>query len=111
MAGPVCQGKIIRRVCEIVRDDAGSDGFRFSEDQVNIVCPWHGYEFDIATGVHQGSSRIALRALDVEVFNEKVTVSLPAQTRDRIASAGGERRQAAYDRRKFQMANADRIMM
>jgi nitrite reductase/ring-hydroxylating ferredoxin subunit len=28
----------------------------------NIVCSWHGYEFDLKTGINQGSDRIRLRA-------------------------------------------------
>src|SRR5262245_15818846 len=63
MGGPVCQGKVIPRVQELVADDKTSLGFSFSKTQTNIVCPWHGYEFDIATGQHQGNPRMRLRAL------------------------------------------------
>ena len=44
--GPVCQGKVIPRVEEELGPDQTSRGLRFS-DKRNIVCPWHGWEFDI----------------------------------------------------------------
>ena len=47
--GPVCQGKVIPRVEEELAPDQTSRGLRFSGKK-NIVCPWHGWEFDIKTG-------------------------------------------------------------
>ncbi len=61
MGGPVCQGKIIARVQELIAADKTSLGLAFSKDQTNVACPWHGYEFDIATGQHQGNPRLRLR--------------------------------------------------
>ena len=51
--GPVCQGKIFHQVEEIITPDKKSAGLRFGK-QRHIVCPWHGYEFDLATGCHPG---------------------------------------------------------
>jgi len=85
MGGPVCQGKIIGRVEERIADDKTSRGFAFSPDRTNIVCPWHGYEFDIATGQHQGNPRMRLRALKIDVVDGDLIVTLPESTRDRIA--------------------------
>jgi nitrite reductase/ring-hydroxylating ferredoxin subunit len=61
MGGPICQGKIIARVQELVAPDRTSLGLSFSKDQTNVACPWHGYEFDISTGRHQGNPRMRLR--------------------------------------------------
>ena len=47
--GPVCQGKLFNRVEEIIMPDQTSRGLRFSKDR-HVVCPWHGYEFDLDTG-------------------------------------------------------------
>ena len=85
MGGPVCQGKIIARVQELVAEDKTSLGLSFSKDQTNIACPWHGYEFDIATGQHQGNPRLRLRAVKVEVVDGDLVITLPEGTRDRIA--------------------------
>ena len=50
--GPVCQGRLFRHVEEILGEDQSSLGLRFAEEKVHIVCPWHGYEYDIRTGAH-----------------------------------------------------------
>jgi len=87
MGGPVCQGKIIARVEERVGHDKTSLGLSFSKEQTNIVCPWHGYEFDIATGQHQGNPRLRLRSVGVRVVDDDVLITLPEGTRERIARA------------------------
>jgi nitrite reductase/ring-hydroxylating ferredoxin subunit len=87
MGGPVCQGKIIARVEERVGQDKTSLGLSFSKEQTNIVCPWHGYEFDIATGRHQGNPRLRLRSVGVRVIDDDVLVAVPEGTRERIARA------------------------
>jgi nitrite reductase/ring-hydroxylating ferredoxin subunit len=85
MGGPVCRGKIIARVQELIADDKTSLGFAFSKDQTNIVCPWHGYEFDIGTGRHQGNQRLRLLPVKIKVAAGDLVVTLPAGARQRIA--------------------------
>lgn len=63
--GPVCQGKIIPRVTEVIEPGGESRGFAFDESCLHIVCPWHGFEYDIKTGVHPG--RLSARLIRVEV--------------------------------------------
>jgi nitrite reductase/ring-hydroxylating ferredoxin subunit len=84
MSGPVCRGKIIARVHELIANDKTSLGFAFSKDQTNVVCPWHGYEFDIATGRHQGNPRIRLRPVKIAVVDGDLVITLPEGTRERI---------------------------
>ena len=57
--GPVCQGKIFNQVEEIITPEKKSAGLRFGK-QRHIVCPWHGYEFDLATGCHPGDPSMRL---------------------------------------------------
>jgi nitrite reductase/ring-hydroxylating ferredoxin subunit len=85
MGGPVCQGKVIARVEERIAEDRTSLGLAFSKDRTNVACPWHGYEFDIATGEHQGNPRMKLRPVKVEVVDGDLVVQLPEGTRDRIS--------------------------
>lgn len=85
MGGPVCQGKIIARVEERVAADKTSLGLSFSKDQTNVACPWHGYEFDIATGLHQGNPRMRLRPVRITIVDGDLVVTLPEGTRERIA--------------------------
>ena len=39
----------------------------FSKTKLHVVCPWHGFEFDIRTGVHPGNSKARLRKMKVAV--------------------------------------------
>jgi len=81
MGGPVCQGKVLPRVEEHVADDRKTNGMSFSKTQTNIVCPWHGYEFAIRTGRHQGNAQFRLRPLDVRVADGEVLVLVPDRAR------------------------------
>jgi nitrite reductase (NADH) small subunit len=77
LGGPVCQGKVLPRVEEDIAADRKSRGFVFSKTETNIVCPWHGYEFDVRTGRHQGNPHLRLRPLNVRVSGEEVFVLVP----------------------------------
>ena len=77
MGGPVCQGKMIAKVDEIIAEDRTSKGMAFSKTRMHIVCPWHGYEFDIRTGVHPGNSRARLRKVPVAISEGDVIVDVP----------------------------------
>lgn len=74
--GPVCQGRIFNRVEELLTPDMKSLGLRYSTRR-NIVCPWHGYEFDIETGCHPGDRSVQLTPLNVEVRDGQIYVTLP----------------------------------
>ena len=79
IGGPACQGKIIAKVEEAVAEDRTSQGFAFSKTKINVVCPWHGYEFDIRTGRHHGNPRYRLKPIKVRVEDGQVIVSLPEE--------------------------------
>jgi nitrite reductase (NADH) small subunit len=74
--GPVCQGKIFRKVEEVLGPDQKSLGLHFSATP-QIVCPWHGFEFDIATGRHPGDPKVRLRPVPVEVREGRIYVRAP----------------------------------
>jgi nitrite reductase (NADH) small subunit len=73
--GPVCQGKIFNRVEELLTPEKKSLGLRFSTRR-NIVCPWHGYEFDIETGCHQGDRAVRLKPVKVDVREGQIFIGL-----------------------------------
>jgi nitrite reductase (NADH) small subunit len=77
LGGPVCQGKMIAKVEEILADDKTSKGMAFSKTKLHIVCPWHGYEYDIRTGVHPGNPRARLRKIKVTVMDGEVVIAVP----------------------------------
>ena len=47
-AGPVCQGRIMKRVIEPVADDRSIRSQEYDQSETNIVCPWHGYEYNLS---------------------------------------------------------------
>ncbi len=72
--GPVCQGRLFRDVEEILGEDQSSLGLRFAEEKIHIVCPWHGYEYDIRTGAHPADPDIRLEQFEVEVRDGDVYI-------------------------------------
>jgi nitrite reductase/ring-hydroxylating ferredoxin subunit len=76
LEGPVCQGKILPLATEDVQKDGTSNGRVFSKTQMNVVCPWHGFEFDIRTGTHPMDSKVRLRRIPVKVKDGAVYVSV-----------------------------------
>ena len=85
MGGPVCQGKMIAKVEEIIADDKTSKGMAFSKTRTHIVCPWHGFEFDIRTGVHPGNPKARLRRIKVAVTDGDVVIAVPEE-REAVAT-------------------------
>ena len=75
--GPVCQGLVIPAVRELLTEDQAATGYAFDESEMRIVCPWHGYEFDIRTGVHPTDKRVRLRRISVRVVDGEVFVTVP----------------------------------
>jgi nitrite reductase/ring-hydroxylating ferredoxin subunit len=73
-SGPVCQGRIYQRVIEPIADDGTVRTLDYDQNVTNIVCSWHGYEFDLKTGVNQGYDRIRLRKAKLEVKDGNVYV-------------------------------------
>lgn len=76
MGGPICQGRIMNRVDEVLDEEQRSKGFKFVEEDVHVVCPWHGFEFNIKTGVHPGDANTRLRGFDVELRDGAVYVRI-----------------------------------
>lgn len=75
--GPVCQGKIIPRVEEVLTADRQATGYRYSETQTHIVCPWHGYEYDLLSGEHPGDPAVRLNPVEVREENGSIFVRAP----------------------------------
>ena len=83
MGGPACQGKIIAQVEEDLAPDRTSKGMIFSTSKLHVVCPWHGFEFDIRTGIHPGNPKVRLRKIKVAVSGGDVFVTVP-DARERV---------------------------
>jgi nitrite reductase (NADH) small subunit len=73
-SGPVCQGRIYKRVLEPVAADGTVRELAYDENTTNIVCSWHGYEFNLKTGANQGTDKIKLRRVKLEEKDGNVYV-------------------------------------
>lgn len=74
--GPVCQGKIFNQTEEQLGADKTSLGLRFTTTR-NIVCPWHGYEFNLETGCHPGDPKVRLQPMTVAVRDSRIYLKVP----------------------------------
>lgn len=73
--GPACQGMIINRVVERLDERQQSLGDHFSDD-LHVVCPWHGYEYNLRTGAHPVDPNIQLRSFPIYEREGEVIVEL-----------------------------------
>jgi len=71
--GPVCTGRVGGKIVAEEGDVGERVRERVSGEPV-IACPWHGWEYELATGEHVGNPRVALTTYDVEVENGEVYV-------------------------------------
>ncbi len=74
--GPACQGKLLPCTTEAVNEDHTSRGREFSATDMHVVCPWHGFEFNIRTGRHPTNNNVRLRAVKMRVDGDDIIVSL-----------------------------------
>lgn len=63
--GPACEGRRLPQVVDVIGEGGIFLGQRFDEDDVHIVCPWHGYEYHLETGEHVCKATVKLRKFDV----------------------------------------------
>ena len=74
MGGPVAEGILIPKVEAIIADDGSQLGERFNQDEMHIVCPWHGWEYDLESGEFMGNRRWKLRKFETERRGDDVYV-------------------------------------
>ena len=74
--GPACEGIRVPRVIDVIDDEGAFMGQSYDEDDLHIVCPWHGYEFHLTTGEHVGDKRIKLKKYNIVERGGEVYVSI-----------------------------------
>ena len=72
--GPACEGLLMAKVEEVIADDKTYQGMRFNHDEMHIVCPWHGWEYDLSTGVNVADDTFRLRKYDVVEKGDEIYV-------------------------------------
>jgi nitrite reductase/ring-hydroxylating ferredoxin subunit len=75
MGGPVCEGKVARKIEGHLAPD-GAIVEHFSDTERRLVCPWHGFEFDITDGVSIPDGRYKLTSYEVQQDGDDVYVRL-----------------------------------
>lgn len=75
MGGPVCTGRVLGRTELVLAEDKTAIREQRSSEEIHVACPWHGWEFNLETGVcHALPSRrlhrVAVTERDGEVFLE-----------------------------------------
>ena len=63
--GPACEGLLMAKVEEVIAEDKTYQGMRFNHDEMHIVCPWHGWEYDLESGVMVADPTFRMRKYDV----------------------------------------------
>ncbi len=68
--GPLCEGELRGQF------GMGEDGWEWTYDDTErtVVCPWHGWKFDLVTGKSVTDERYAAPTYDVEVEDGTVYV-------------------------------------
>jgi len=72
--GPVCSGEVLGAT-KLLLDERG-EALReiLDEDEMRLVCPWHGWEYDLVTGEAAHDRRLRLRRFEVTVADGIVYV-------------------------------------
>jgi nitrite reductase (NADH) small subunit len=74
--GPVGEGLLLGRVEGVVGEDGRYLGDRFSAECTHLVCPWHGWEYDIRTGACAALPDVRLQCYETEIREGDVYVHL-----------------------------------
>ena len=62
--GPACEGILINKVVDLIAADRTYQGQTFS-DEMHFVCPWHGYEYELGSGICVGDRRLKLKKYEI----------------------------------------------
>jgi nitrite reductase (NADH) small subunit len=74
-SGPACEGIVTGNI-EAEFLGGGHVREYISEERKNIVCPWHGVEFDLESGVCRADPRYSLRSYAVVVTDDEVLIKV-----------------------------------
>lgn len=76
--GPVCYGEILGQVEAVLNDKKQIVSERFSEENFNLICPWHGWTYDALTGECIGDRNIRLKSWKVVIKQDQLFLQVPA---------------------------------
>jgi nitrite reductase/ring-hydroxylating ferredoxin subunit len=74
--GPVCTGAVLGKLEAVLGPGGTILEERFSEDELHLVCPWHGWEYDLETGECTVDRKLRLRRFEVSERDGRVYVTV-----------------------------------
>jgi nitrite reductase/ring-hydroxylating ferredoxin subunit len=74
--GPVCTGRVLGRTEVILAEDKTVLREDRSTEEIHIACPWHGWEFNLETGICPALPSRRLRRVTVTERDGEVFLSL-----------------------------------
>ena len=72
--GPVCEGRYFPRMTAVISPEGRVLGERYDRSEPHLVCPWHGWEYDLRSGHFCGNLARRLRSYPVELEGDDVYV-------------------------------------
>ena len=72
--GPACEGLLMPKVEEVIGADKTYQQMRFNYEEWHIICPWHAWEYDLATGEFVVNRQIRLKKYEVVEKDGKIYV-------------------------------------
>jgi nitrite reductase/ring-hydroxylating ferredoxin subunit len=72
--GPVCTGSVYGKLEAVLGPGGTIAEERFSESELHLVCPWHGWEYHLDTGVNTVDPALRLRSFPVSERDGRVYV-------------------------------------
>jgi nitrite reductase (NADH) small subunit len=72
--GPVCSGEILGATKLVLGEHGEALREILDEGEMRLVCPWHGWEYDLVTGEAAHDRRLRLRRFEVVVEDGVVYV-------------------------------------
>lgn len=73
--GPVCAGRVMPAVVA-EGTPGGGERRRFDPERPRLVCPWHGWEFELESGACVADPRRRLRRFPVRELEDGVYVEV-----------------------------------
>ena len=72
--GPACEGLLMPKVEQVLGADKTYQQNRFNYDEWHIVCPWHGWEYDLRTGEFVVDRKLRLKKYEVIERDGKIYI-------------------------------------
>lgn len=73
--GPICEGTIDGTIDATFDRPSLETKLSWIKDDEVIVCPWHGWEFDLQTGTSLHDERIKVPSASVRIEDDNIVLS------------------------------------